>query len=174
MGSLSRSNSLAGSQSSLSSCSEDADLATTVVKDLNALNAKGSPQIVAVQDGELEDVQKWASALSARFPIVLQERNELSRKYQMFATPFAFLLDEQGKIASKGIIHDAQQIGFVLTGTGQQMDAEEKETEAMRSHLIKDHDVAPEFVKDASSADLSIKHDHIHMVSEPARQRPGE
>ncbi len=33
----------------------------------------------------------------------------------MYATPFAFLIDPQGVIASKGIINNAQHIGFVLS-----------------------------------------------------------
>ena len=35
----------------------------------------------------------------------------------MYATPFAFLIDERGVIASKGIINNGQHIGFVLSGT---------------------------------------------------------
>jgi hypothetical protein len=36
----------------------------------------------------------------------------------MYATPFAFLIDERGVIASKGIINNGQHIGFVLSGAG--------------------------------------------------------
>jgi len=33
------------------------------------------------------------------FPIVLQQQWEISRRYAMFATPIAYLIDEQGIIA---------------------------------------------------------------------------
>jgi hypothetical protein len=36
----------------------------------------------------------------------------------VFATPFAFLIDEQGTIASTGIVGSAQYLGYVLSGAG--------------------------------------------------------
>jgi hypothetical protein len=39
------------------------------------------------------------------------------QKYEVFATPFAFLIDEKGVIASKGIINNRQHIRYVLSGT---------------------------------------------------------
>jgi hypothetical protein len=36
----------------------------------------------------------------------------------VFATPFAFVIDEKGLIASSGIVGSAQYLGFVLTGAG--------------------------------------------------------
>jgi hypothetical protein len=46
---------------------------------------------------------------------LIQERFELCRRYEVFATPFAFLIDEQGIIASKGIVNNRQHIEFVLS-----------------------------------------------------------
>ena len=34
----------------------------------------------------------------------------------MYATPFAFLIDERGVITSRGIINNGKHIGFVLSG----------------------------------------------------------
>jgi hypothetical protein len=47
----------------------------------------------------------------------VQERYELSKRYEAFATPFGFLIDERGVIASKGIINNRQHIEFVLSGS---------------------------------------------------------
>ncbi len=52
--------------------------------------------------------------MNARFPVLQQEKFSVSRRYEMYATPFAFLIDPQGVIASKGIINNGQHIGFVL------------------------------------------------------------
>jgi hypothetical protein len=37
----------------------------------------------------------------------------------VFATPFAFLIDEQGVIRSKGIVNNRQHLAFVLSGAGE-------------------------------------------------------
>ena len=59
------------------------------------------------------------------FPVLIQEQWDVSKQYEVFATPFAFLIDAQGIIVSKGIINDAQQIGFVLS---RRQDAEDAES----------------------------------------------
>jgi len=43
----------------------------------------------------------------------------VSKRYETFVTPFAFLIDEQGVIASKGIVNNGQHIDFVLSGAGE-------------------------------------------------------
>jgi hypothetical protein len=48
--------------------------------------------------------------------VAVRERCGLRRPYEAFATPFAFLIDERGVIASKGIINNRQHIEFVLSG----------------------------------------------------------
>jgi len=50
--------------------------------------------------------------------VVTQERLSLSRRYEAFATPFAFLIDEKGVIRSAGIANSRQHLGFVLAGRG--------------------------------------------------------
>jgi hypothetical protein len=37
----------------------------------------------------------------------------------MFATPFAFLIDEQGVIASAGIVNNRQHVGFLFSNAGE-------------------------------------------------------
>jgi hypothetical protein len=62
--------------------------------------------------------RQWAAEARASFPVLVQEHFSVSKRYEMYATPFAFLLDERGVIASKGIINSGEHIGFVLSGAG--------------------------------------------------------
>jgi hypothetical protein len=52
------------------------------------------------------------------FAVAVQERFNLSKRYEVFATPFAFLIDERGVISSRGIVSTKQFLGFVLAGAG--------------------------------------------------------
>ena len=64
--------------------------------------------------------------------MALQERLAVSRRYEVFATPFAFLTDERGVIAARGIVSTKQYLGFVLTRAGH--DEKEGDSEAEASH----------------------------------------
>jgi peroxiredoxin len=57
-------------------------------------------QILMVSRDDLETNQVKISEHGLTFPIVLQRRWEISREYAMFATPVAYLIDEQGIIAA--------------------------------------------------------------------------
>ena len=87
-----------------------------IVPELNRL--RGEVQVLAVNNGDAEATRHWVAEARPRFPVLLQERFSVSKQYEVFATPFAFLIDERGVIRSKGIIHNKQQIGFVLSGAG--------------------------------------------------------
>lgn len=68
------------------------------------LNEVWSPhsavQILMVSRGTREANQAKVAEHKLAFPIVLQKQWEISRLYAMFATPIAYLIDEQGVIAS--------------------------------------------------------------------------
>jgi methylamine dehydrogenase accessory protein MauD len=87
-----------------------------IMPELNRLQAAGEVQVLVVNNGELEPTRTWAAQARARFPVAAQERYSLSRQYEVFATPFAFLIDERGIIASKGVVNNRQHIGFILDG----------------------------------------------------------
>jgi methylamine dehydrogenase accessory protein MauD len=89
-----------------------------ITPELNRLHGKGEVQVVVVSNGDGEANRKWAGEVQARFPVVTQERLSLSRRYEAFATPFAFLVDERGVIRSSGIVNSKQHLGFVLAGRG--------------------------------------------------------
>jgi methylamine dehydrogenase accessory protein MauD len=88
-----------------------------IVPELNRLADGGASRVVVVNNGDPEAARKWSAEVGARFPVLAQDHFAVSKLYQVFATPFAFLIDETGVIASKGIIQSRQHISYVLAGT---------------------------------------------------------
>ena len=43
-----------------------------------------------------------------------QKRGRLSRRYRVLETPFAFVIDERGLIAAKGLVRNGQHLHFLL------------------------------------------------------------
>jgi peroxiredoxin len=54
-----------------------------------------------VSRGELEENRRKADEHDLRFPVVIQPRWKVSKQYGIFATPVAFLIDEEGVISRK-------------------------------------------------------------------------
>src|SRR5262249_22129248 len=107
-------------QSGCSSCQK-------VVPELNRLAYVGRisnpshAQILVVNNGHVQATQKWSSEVGAHFPVLAQEQFSISKRYQVFATPFAFLINEQGVIVSKGIAGSRQHLAYVLGGADRWM-----------------------------------------------------
>jgi peroxiredoxin len=89
-----------------------------IVTDLSQLHDVGEVQVLVVQSSDADKVQDWAKEHRPRFPVALQERLNLSKRYEVFATPFAFHIDAHGAIAGRGILSTKQYLGFVLTRAG--------------------------------------------------------
>ena len=87
-----------------------------VVPELNRLE-RGETQVLVVNNGDPEATRKWSTEVGARFPVLAQDKLSISKKYEVFATPFAFLIDAKGVIVSKGIINNRQHIRYVLSAT---------------------------------------------------------
>jgi methylamine dehydrogenase accessory protein MauD len=85
-----------------------------IVPELNRLGP--DEQVLVVNNGDPEATQKWSREVGARFPVLAQEQFSISKKFQVFATPFAFLIDAKGVIVSKGIINNRLHIRYVLSG----------------------------------------------------------
>ena len=85
-----------------------------IVPELNRLHDDGKVEVLAINKGELEATRKWVEEAHIRFPVGMQHAFTVSKRYEVFATPFAFLIDEQGVIASRGLANNKQHIGFVL------------------------------------------------------------
>ena len=56
-------------------------------------------EIIMVSRGGSEENRRKGEAFGLEFPVVLQSGWKLSKKYGIFATPVAFLIDEEGVIA---------------------------------------------------------------------------
>jgi peroxiredoxin len=56
-------------------------------------------EVVMVSKGEPQENRAKVKEYGLTFPIVLQQQWEISRRYAMFATPVAYMIDEKGVIA---------------------------------------------------------------------------
>lgn len=97
--------------------------------EFNRVQSKGEHQVLVVNNGEPDESREWAAEIQARFPILIQEKFSVAKRYEIFATPFAFLIDEHGVIASSGIVGSAQYLGYVLTGAGNRANKHHDETD---------------------------------------------
>ena len=88
-----------------------------IMPELNRLGGKDL-QVLVLNKGSSEETGKWAAELGLRIPVLIQDGLDISKKYEAFATPFAFLINEKGVVASRGIISNKPQIGYVLSGAG--------------------------------------------------------
>jgi methylamine dehydrogenase accessory protein MauD len=89
-----------------------------IAPDLNRLQRQGELQVLVVNRAEPAEAATWADDVRAAFPVLVQDGLELAKKYQVFATPFAFVIDEDGVVAGSGIVSQRRHIGFVLDGAG--------------------------------------------------------
>jgi thiol-disulfide isomerase/thioredoxin len=51
-----------------------------IMPELNRLQDEGRAQVLVVNSGDLEATRKWAGEVQARFPVLVQERFNLSRR----------------------------------------------------------------------------------------------
>jgi methylamine dehydrogenase accessory protein MauD len=103
-----------------------------IVPELNRLHDAGEVRVLVIHNGDTETVRKWIAQERPHFSVGLQDRYSLSKRYEVFATPFAFLIDERGVIASRGIVSTKQFLDFVLTRAGH--DDKEGDSEAEASN----------------------------------------
>src|SRR5882724_9297491 len=72
----------------------------TVASELEKFYREHSdPEGVMISKGEPKENRAKVKEHGLTFPVVLQQQWEISRRYAMFATPIAYLIDEQGVIA---------------------------------------------------------------------------
>jgi hypothetical protein len=86
--------------------------------EFNRVQDQGEYEVLVVNNGQPEETRAWAAEVAARFQIVNQEKFSVSKRYEVFVTPFAFVIDAQGLIASSGVAGSAQYLGYVLSGAG--------------------------------------------------------
>lgn len=89
-----------------------------IVPELNRLHRAGDVGVLVINNAEMEQAREWAEEVGPQFPAVIQQHWEVSKKYQIFATPFAYLIDEEGIITSRGVASSRQYLGYVLNDAG--------------------------------------------------------
>jgi len=89
-----------------------------IVPELNRLHGVGEVQVLVIHNGATEAVREWVTQNRSRFEVAVQDHFGLSKRYEAFATPFAFLIDERGVISARGLVSTKQFLGFVLAGAG--------------------------------------------------------
>jgi methylamine dehydrogenase accessory protein MauD len=97
-----------------------------VAPTLNRLVTEGEYQVVAISTGDFKAVQEWANKVGAKFPVLVQEKLSVSLRYQVLATPFAFLINEEMHIQSRGAIENDRHIRFVLARPASYLNEEEE------------------------------------------------
>src|SRR5262249_30934730 len=67
--------------------------------------AQGTPaEVVMISRGDPKENRAKVKEYGLTFPVLLQQRWEISRLYAMFATPIAYLIDEQGVIVTDATV----------------------------------------------------------------------
>jgi methylamine dehydrogenase accessory protein MauD len=89
-----------------------------IAPELNKLARKAGPQVLVINHAEPDAAREWARDVKAEFPVLIQEKWNVSKQYEAYATPFAFLIDAGGIVRSSGIAGSRQHLGYVLTGAG--------------------------------------------------------
>jgi peroxiredoxin len=117
--------------------------------EFNRVQNKGEYQVLVVNNGEPDETREWAAEIQAQFPILMQEKFSVAKRYEIFATPFAFLIDEHGTIASSGIVGSAQYLGYVLTSAGNRTKKHHEETNG---------EAAPNRVAEHSQSQQELTH----------------
>jgi methylamine dehydrogenase accessory protein MauD len=98
-----------------------------VVPELNRIARTNALQVVVINNAEPEIAREWAEDVKAEFPVLIQEKWRVSRSFEVYATPFAFLIDAGGVVRSGGIAGSRQHLGYVLSGAGRRAAADQPE-----------------------------------------------
>jgi len=95
-----------------------------IVPELNRLQNSGQLQVLVINSAEPDEAREWVQETHADFPVLIQDRWEVSKQYQVFATPFAFLINQQGTITGAGIISSKQYLGYLLESAETYLESE--------------------------------------------------
>jgi methylamine dehydrogenase accessory protein MauD len=86
-----------------------------LLPELNRLQRRGNLQVLLIETGGLEAANQWAGEAQAAFPVLVQERRNVARRYRVHAMPFAFLIYEEGIIRAKGIVSEPLHLDLLLS-----------------------------------------------------------
>jgi peroxiredoxin len=79
-------------------------------------------EVVMISRGEPKENRAKVKEHGLTFPVVLQQQWEISRQYAMFATPVAYLIDEQG-IISRDVAVGMEPIVALMAGASSTQEA---------------------------------------------------
>jgi methylamine dehydrogenase accessory protein MauD len=102
---------------------------SAVVPNLNRMYHEGKYALLVINNAKLDKAREWVDQVKAEFPVLIQDHWAVSKKYEVLATPFAFLIDEKGIIRSKGIVNSEKHIDFVLEGRRDEPKADHDEAD---------------------------------------------
>jgi peroxiredoxin len=83
----------------------------------------GGVQVLMISRGDPEANRRKAAELGVAFPVALQRHWEISLLYAKFATPIAYLIDEQGVLATDVVV-GVEPIRELLAATGKRGQAQ--------------------------------------------------
>lgn len=89
-----------------------------IIPELNRVHRAGEACVLAINNAEPDEARTWFEEVRPQFPVVVQQHWSVSKRYEIFATPFAYLIDERGIITSRGVAGNRQYLEYVLTGAG--------------------------------------------------------
>lgn len=79
---------------------------------LSRLHKKGQVSVLEVCNIPAGEI---AESNGRAYPFAAQHNWEVSKKYEVFATPFAFYIGPDGKILATGVVNNDQHIQFLLS-----------------------------------------------------------
>lgn len=91
-----------------------------IAPELNRIARQAEPQVLVVNHADAESAREWAREVAAEFPVLIQENWRVSKSYEAYATPFAFLIGGDGVVQSNGIAGTREHLGYVLSHAGNQ------------------------------------------------------
>jgi peroxiredoxin len=89
--------------------------------------------VVMISKGEPKENRAKVKEHKLTFPIVLQQQWEISRRYAMFATPIAYLIDEAGIITQGVAVGSDAILGLMARQQGEQSSASKSKPELIHS-----------------------------------------
>lgn len=70
--------------------------------------------LVVINNGAEDATREFAHELGSRATVLRQERFEVSKRYEVYATPFAFVIDPQGRIQARGFTSEPDHFEFLI------------------------------------------------------------
>jgi methylamine dehydrogenase accessory protein MauD len=84
-------------------------------------------QVLVVNNGQIDDTETDWKRLTPQIPVLFQEKYEISKRYEILSSPFAFIIDEAGRVVAKGVVNSSQHLQL-LQDEARQWEVKSKST----------------------------------------------